>query len=155
MLSRPTNGGVTTIMLPPSARDLLASAPLAHVVTINRDGTPQVSCTWISVDGDRLVIASLGENQKVKNLQRDPRIVLSFQAHSKNAMGIAEYLIVYGQATVVEGGAPELLQEQAHSYIGPEAKFPPMDNPPPGFLMRITVDRVGGVGPWTDTTENT
>ena len=119
-------------MLPQSARDLLASAPLAHVATINRDGTPQVSCTWISVDGEILLIASLAENQKVRNLRRDPRIVLSFEAQTTNAMGITEYLIVHGRATVVEGGAPELLQEQAHSYIGPDAKFPPMDNPPPG-----------------------
>src|SRR4051794_15106926 len=134
--------------IPDSAREVLAGAPLAHVVTTNRDGTPQVSCTWVSVDGDTLVIASLGENQKVKNLRRDPRVVLSFESTSKNAMGITEYLIVHGNATIVEGGAPALLQEQARSYIGPEARFPAMDNPPPGFLMRIDVERVGGVGPW-------
>jgi hypothetical protein len=70
-------------------------------------------------------------------------------------MGITEYLIVYGQVTVVAGGAAELLQEQARGYIGPDVTFPPLDNPPPGFLMRIEVDRVGGVGPWMDTNENT
>ncbi len=137
--------------IPDSARELLAHAPLAHVVTTNRDGTPQVSCTWVSVDGDTLVIASLAENQKVKNLRRDPRVVLSFESTTKNAMGISEYLIVHGRATVVDGGAPELLQEQARAYIGPQAKFPPMDNPPPGYLMRIEVDRVSGVGPWAES----
>jgi PPOX class probable F420-dependent enzyme len=137
--------------IPDSARELLANAPLAHVVTTNRDGTPQVSCTWVSVDGDTLVIASLGENQKVKNLRRDPRVVLSFEATTKNAMGITEYLIVHGTATIVEGGAAELLQEQARSYIGPQAKFPQMDNPPPGYRMRIEVERVGGVGPWAES----
>src|SRR3954466_15691449 len=105
--------------IPDSARELLSASPLAHVVTTNRDGTPQVSCTWVSVDGDRLVIASLPENQKVKNLRRDPRIVLSFEATKKNAMGITEYLIVHGRATIEEGGAAELLQEQARGYIGP------------------------------------
>jgi len=139
--------------IPDSARELLASSPLAHVVTTNRDGTPQVSCTWVSVDGDTLVIASLAENQKVKNLRREPRVVLSFEATTQNAMGITEYLIVYGTAMIVEGGAPELLQSQARSYIGPEAKFPPMENPPPGFLMRIAVDRVSGVGPWVEARE--
>lgn len=97
--------------IPDSVRDLLASAPLAHVVTTNRDGTPQVSCTWISLDGDTLMIASLGENQKIKNRRRDPRVVLSFESTTKNEMGITEYLIVNGTATIVEGGAPELLQE--------------------------------------------
>ena len=137
--------------IPDSARALLASAPLAHVVTTNRDGTAQVSCTWVSLDGNTLVIASLAENQKVRNLRRDSRVVLSFESTTKNAMGITEYLIVHGRAAIEEGGAPELLQEQARGYIGPEARFPPMDNPPPGYLMRIEVDRVGGVGPWAES----
>jgi len=33
-------------------------------------------------------------------------------------------------------------------YIGADVKFPPMDDPPPGFVMRITPERIGGVGPW-------
>jgi len=134
--------------LPEPAREFLASGPLAHVVTVNRDGSPQVSCTWITVDGDTLVIASLREHQKIKNLRRDPRIVLSFEAKTKNSMGLTEYLAVHGRATIEEGGAPELLQEQAHTYMGPGVKFPPMDNPPPGFRIRVHIERIGGVGPW-------
>jgi hypothetical protein len=33
--------------------------------------------------------------------------------------------------------------------MGPEVKFPPMDNPPPGYVTRVRVDKIGGVGPWT------
>jgi hypothetical protein len=64
------------------------------------------------------------------------------------ALGLTEYLVVYGTARVTEGGAPELLQELAHTYVGPDVKFPPMDNPPPGYITHIAVDRVAGVGPW-------
>ena len=42
-----------------------------------------------------------------------------------------------------------LLQRLARVYLGPGVKFPPMDDPPPGFVMRIAIERVGGVGPWT------
>jgi hypothetical protein len=49
---------------------------------------------------------------------------------------------------VTEGGAPKLLQQLARVYLGPDVKFPPMDNPPPGYITHITVERVGGVGPW-------
>lgn len=49
---------------------------------------------------------------------------------------------------VTEGGAPELLARLATTYLGPDVKFPPMDDPPPGFVTRITVARIGGVGPW-------
>ena len=51
-------------------------------------------------------------------------------------------------ARIREGGAAELLQELAHTYLGPDVKFPPMDNPPPGYITHIAVDRVAGVGPW-------
>jgi PPOX class probable F420-dependent enzyme len=136
--------------LPEPAREFLASGPLAHVATTNRDGSAQISCVWVKVDGDTLVIASLGENQKIKNLRRDPRIALSFQASKTNPMGITEYLIVHGQATIEAGGAPELLQELAYTYIGPGVRFPAMDNPPPGYLIRIHVERIGGVGSWAE-----
>jgi predicted pyridoxine 5'-phosphate oxidase superfamily flavin-nucleotide-binding protein len=38
--------------LPQELRDLIASGPMAHLATINRDGTPQVSVVWIGLDGD-------------------------------------------------------------------------------------------------------
>jgi PPOX class probable F420-dependent enzyme len=141
---------MTTAILPPSAREPLASGVLADVVTLDRDDSPQVSCTWISVDGDTLLIASLPENQKVKNLRRDRRVALSCEAATKNAMGLTEYLVVHGRAAVDEGGAAALLQEQAALYMGPGVTFPPMDNPPPGYVIRITVERIGGVGPWVE-----
>jgi hypothetical protein len=55
---------------------------------------------------------------------------------------------VYGRARIEEGGAPELLQRLARVYLGPDVKFPPMDDPPPGFTLRTTVERLAGVGPW-------
>jgi hypothetical protein len=37
----------------------------------------------------------------------------------------------------------------AETYLGPGVKFPPFDDPPPGHVIRITAENVGGVGPWT------
>jgi hypothetical protein len=62
--------------------------------------------------------------------------------------GLLEYLVVQGRASIEEGGAAELLQEMARVYLGPDVKFPPMDDPPPGVRIRIAVERVGGIGPW-------
>jgi hypothetical protein len=64
--------------------------------------------------------------------------------------GLLNYLVVYGRARVTEGGAPELLQRLAETYIGPGVKFPTMPDPPPGFVIHITIERVTGMGPWTD-----
>ena len=86
--------------------------------------------------------------QKVRNVRRDPRVVLSVETDRVGARGLTEYLVVYGHARITEGGAPELLQRLANVYIGAGVKFPPMDNPPPGFITRISPERFGGVGPW-------
>jgi PPOX class probable F420-dependent enzyme len=137
------------VAIPESARQVIEAGRLAHLVTLNADGSPQVTCVWTGIDGDEIVTAHLGQWQKVKNVRRDPRVAISFETDTMNAMGLTEYLVVYGHARVTEGGAPELLQQLARTYIGPDVKFPPMDNPPPGFLLRITADRFGGVGPWT------
>jgi hypothetical protein len=64
-------------------------------------------------------------------------------------LGSREYLVVYGSARVVEGGEPELFQRLAHTYLGAGVKFPPMPDPPPGFVTRVTVERLGGLGPWS------
>lgn len=43
---------------------------------------------------------------------------------------------------------PYLLQRLDRVYLGADVKFPPMSNPPPGYITHITVERLGGVGPW-------
>lgn len=137
------------VAIPHSARLILEGPNLAHVVTIDPDGAPQVSCVWVGLDGDEVVFASLGPWRKLRNLERDARIALSVESPNLNAIGMREYLVLQGTARVEAGGAPELLQQLAHVHIGPDAKFPPMDGPPPGSIVRITVDRLSGVGPWT------
>jgi PPOX class probable F420-dependent enzyme len=103
---------------------------------------------WVGLEGDEIVAAHLAERRKVRNMRRDPRVTLSLEAGTLNTRGLVEYLVVHGRARITEGGAPELLQRLAHVYLGPDIKFPPMDDPPPGYITRITVERVGGVGPW-------
>ena len=135
--------------LPESARELLESDAIVHLVTLNPDGSPQVTCVWVGLDGDELVSGHLAPTQrKLENVRRDPRVALSVEGTRLHPPGLKEYLVVHGRARLVEGGAPELLQRLARVYLGPEVKFPPMDDPPPGQVMRITVERIGGVGPW-------
>lgn len=136
-------------MIPDSARQVLESNALAHLVTINPDGSPQVSVVWVGLDGDEIVSGHLMEQQKVRNIRRDPRVSLSVETGVVNAHGLTEYLVVRGRARITEGGAPDLLQHLAHTYLGPDVRFPPMDDPPPGFVSHISVERIGGVGPWS------
>ena len=134
--------------LHPKARELIESDRLAHMVTLNPDGGPQMSCVWVGMDGDEIVSGHLPRNQKVKNVERDGRVAISIETDTVGDVGLVEYLVVRGTARVEEGGAPELLQRLAHVYLGPDVKFPPMDDPPPGYVIRTTPEKVGGVGPW-------
>ncbi|HEX9634318.1 MAG TPA: PPOX class F420-dependent oxidoreductase [Candidatus Limnocylindria bacterium] len=134
--------------LPPTARELIESDAVAHLVTIDPDGRPQVSLAWVGLDGDEIVLGTLPDQSKLKNLRRDPRIALSIQGDRVNEWGLREYLVVHGTATVTAGGAAELLQRLAYTYLGPGVVFPAMPNPPPGWVTRIRVERIAGIGPW-------
>jgi PPOX class probable F420-dependent enzyme len=135
--------------IPQEVRALIESGRPAHLVTLNPDGSPQVTLVWIGLDGDEIVAGHLPRNQKVKNIFRDPRVAISLEAGTKSAMELQEYVVLYGEAKIQEGGAADLLQRLAHTYIRPGVKFPPMDDPPPGYVTRIHVRRIDGVGPWT------
>jgi PPOX class probable F420-dependent enzyme len=136
------------MLIPDAARAVVESGALAHLVTIGADGRPQLSCVWVGMEGDDIVFASLGARRKLDNIVRDPRVALSMEGRDTNAMGLREYLVVHGTARIVEGGGPELLQRLAHTYLGPDVRFPPMDDPPPGVVVHIAAERLGGVGPW-------
>jgi len=136
--------------LPQSARELIESSSLAHLVTLNTDGSPQVTCIWGGLEQDEIVSGHLRVDQrKLQNVARDPRVALSIEGTEIQPPGLKQYLVVHGRARVVEGGAPALLQRLAHVYLGPDVKFPPMADPPAGHVMRITVERIGGIGPWS------
>lgn len=138
--------------IPESVRELIATGPSAHLVTLNPDGSPQVTVVWVGIDNDEFVIGHMGVWHKVKNMRRDPRVVLSMLGHGKNPMGLQEYLVIHGKARITEGGAADLLQRLAHIYIGPNVEFPPAPyRNNPGYITRIAPTRFTGVGPWNPT----
>ncbi len=107
------------------ARCALCAGRLAHFTTINADGSPQVSVVWTGLDGNDIVIGHLMHGRKVENIARDPRVALTVEAEGAKSVGMGNYLIVYGAARLVEGGAPQLLQRLAEVYLGPGVAFPP------------------------------
>jgi len=128
------------------ARALIESGALAHYVTLNPDGRPHVAIVWVGLDGDEVVAGHLFDQQKLRNIRRDPRVAISFETGQKHENGLDEYLVIEGEARITEGGAPELLQELAHVYMGPDVEFPPMANPPPGFVSRVRITKERGAG---------
>ena len=71
---------------------------LAHLVTLESDGTPQVTLVWVGLEKDEIVAGHLGVWRKVANMRRDPRVVLSMETGGVAANGLSEYLVIHGQA---------------------------------------------------------
>ena len=92
--------------LPDSARELIESGALAHLVTMNRDGSPQVTCIWVGLDGDQIVTGHLFEQQKLRSVRRDPRVVLSLEGSIVRPSGMKEYLVVHWTAEIVRAARP-------------------------------------------------
>jgi PPOX class probable F420-dependent enzyme len=136
--------------IPDSVRDFLATGPFAHVVTLGRDGTPHVSLAWAGFEGDDLVFATFfPEQPKIRNLRRDPRVSLSFQATEYDGEGLYPYVVIRGHATVTEGGALAVMDRLAESYISPGATYP-MRDAPEGAVIRVRVETIYGTGPWRE-----
>ena len=133
--------------LPDELRELIESGPLAHLSTTNGDGSPQVTVIWIGLDGDDVVSGHMTHSLKVRNIERDPRVVLSFQAERDRNALLNPYAVLRARASVEPGEAAwDLLNRLAKVYMSPDAEFPAPRGA--GYLLRYSVERVSGVGPW-------
>jgi PPOX class probable F420-dependent enzyme len=133
--------------LPSELRDLIESGPLAHLSTINADGSPQVTVVWIGLDGDDVLSGHMGWYLKLRNMERDPRVVLSLEAPRDREAFLNPYAVLRARASIEPGeGAWDLLDRLAKVYLSPDAEFPGLRAP--GWVVRYSVEHVGGVGPW-------
>ncbi|WP_241840340.1 PPOX class F420-dependent oxidoreductase [Frankia sp. CcI49] len=133
--------------LPRELRELVETGPLAHLSTINADGSPQVSVIWIGLDGDDLVSGHMSWYAKLSNIERDPRAVLSFAAPREPGVVMNPYAVLHTRAIVQPSDeAWGLLDRLTRIYVAADARFPAPQGP--GYIVRYRVQRIGGVGPW-------
>jgi hypothetical protein len=109
-----------------------------------------VSVVWIGLDGEDLVSGHMGWYVKLRNIERDPRVILSFDAPRVPGVFLNPYAVVRARAAVrATDRAWDLLNRLAKVYMSPDAEFPAPKGP--GFIVRYSVERIGGVGPWAST----
>ncbi|NLV55306.1 MAG: TIGR03618 family F420-dependent PPOX class oxidoreductase [Acidimicrobiales bacterium] len=137
--------------LPAPAEALLGSSALAHVVTRNPDGSPQVSVVWCGVRGDEVLFCAEGSTAKVRNLRLDPKVVLSIEDDVRNRVGQQHHLLVYGTATVIDGPPDKALcDDLCRTYIGRADHPMNLSRSATAVTVAVEVDRIGGNGPWAD-----
>jgi len=109
--------------LDPAARELVESAFDATLVTLNPDGSPQVTLVWAALqstpDGDELVVAHLAEHKKVRNIRRDPRVAVTIVAAAGHGQPMTPYLAIDGTAYITDGGTRVLASSSRSSGAPP------------------------------------
>ena len=129
--------------IPDRVRQAIDASPIAHVVTLNPNGTAQITMAWIGLDGDDVVIGTMFDQQKLDNIRRDERVAISFETGRTAPSGLPGYIVMHGRAWLTDGGAPALLGRLARGYLGPDVDFPRPDAPD-GWVIHIAVDRITG-----------
>lgn len=131
------------VALPDSALALLELTVYGHVVTRNRDGTPQVTMVWVEADGGDLLFNTAEGRQKVRNLRRDPQIIVSVH----DIENPQQYLLVQGTATISSEGADAQVDRLAKKYLGVDS-YPWRGRGEQRRMVRVAIERIGGSGPW-------
>ena len=100
------------------------------------------------MDGDDVVSGHLQNSVKLRNIRRDPRVVISLEGDSPPGTFLADYAVLHGTGEVTEGGAAPLLNRLGRVYVRPDFVFPVEAPPEAGYVLRTRVGRITGHGPW-------
>ena len=134
--------------IPAPVEALLGSDALAHIITSNPDGTPQVSVVWCGVRGEHVVFCTEGNTAKVRNLRREPRVLLSIEDEARNASGTQQHLVLHGHVLDVGPVDADLCNELCRTYVGRADHPLNLRHSATAVTVTIEIDRIGGNGPW-------
>lgn len=128
------------VKLPPAVRRLLEGKNIAHVATLMRDGSPQVTAVWVDVEGDRILVNTAEHRTKPRNVRRDPRVAISIaDAETPEVAAFIRGRVV----EITTEGAKEHIDKLSLKYRG--TAFPHV----PGqqrLILAIEAEHVSGQG---------
>lgn len=130
------------VPLPAGLLDLLRRPSPCFVATLMADGSPQLTQTWVTTDGEHVVINIVEGMQKARNIARDPRVAVNVVDPDNTA----RFYAVRGRvvATTTEGGAASI-DALSHKYLGrPYPNF--TGRPETRVIVTIAADSVVETG---------
>lgn len=130
------------VQLTETQKQFLTDKNFAHIATINKDGSPQVSPVWVHYDGKDIIVNSEDKRLKVRNLKRDPRVSLSIQ----NAANAYAYIEIRGRVReITPVGGPAGIDAMAKKYMNLD-KYPMNQPGDVRVVIRIEPHHVTGQG---------
>lgn len=120
---------------------LLKEAQLAHVATIDVDGTPNVTPVWVDTDGEHILFNTAQGRVKHLNLVRNPAVAVSVVDKENDN----RTLWIKGTAAMYEEGADEHVNRMARKYMGVET-YPFRQPGEVRLIVRVTPTRRLGRG---------
>jgi PPOX class probable F420-dependent enzyme len=130
------------VELPHGLVALLREASPCFLTTLMRDGSPHVTETWVDTDGEHIIINTVQTHQKVRNVERDPRVAVAVC----DRVNPSRYYAVRGRVDGIssEGGA-EHIEVLSQRYTGgPYQAYGGRDQV--RVLLTISAEKVHGMG---------
>jgi PPOX class probable F420-dependent enzyme len=93
---------------------LLNEPQLAHVATIEADGTPHVTPVWVDTDGEHVIFNTAKGRIKHRNMERNPAVAISVSDRANDY----RTLWIKGTVELVTEGADEHIDRMAKKYLG-------------------------------------
>jgi PPOX class probable F420-dependent enzyme len=128
--------------IPDQYKDLLEKKAFAHLGTLMKDGSPQVTPVWFDHDGTHIRINSAKGRWKDKNMRNRPQVALSILDPDNPY----RYMQIRGKVVdVTEAGADVHIDSLAKKYLGQD-KYPFRQPGEERVIYKVSVERVTTMG---------
>jgi PPOX class probable F420-dependent enzyme len=128
-----------TDIIPKAYLDLFDKPAFAHLATIMKDGSPQVTPVWVDYDGKHVRFNSALGRVKDRNVRRDPHVAMSIQ----DPANPYRYIQIRGRVVeITQDGADEHVNKLAQKYLG-KSEYPYRQPGEVRVLYRIEPQKVG------------
>jgi PPOX class probable F420-dependent enzyme len=129
--------------VPDSHQDLLDRRVFVTVTTLLPDGSPHSTIVWVDYEGDLIRINTTNDRQKYRDLQRDPRVSITWLDPDNPY----RWMVIRGTVTeMTEEGAVDHIHALAQKYEGRRyyGDFSPAEraNQETRVLVRIRPEKV-------------
>jgi PPOX class probable F420-dependent enzyme len=128
--------------LPDGLVTLLREPNPCFITTLMRDGSPHVTETWVDTDGEHVIINTVQTHQKVKNVERDPRVAVAVCDRANPS----RYYAVRGRVVgITSQGGAEHIEVLSQRYTGrPYQRYGSRDQV--RVILTISAEKVHGMG---------